>query len=180
MPNHYTAVGLMGRGNYDVELEAIKQGLDGVNLCEKVAPIPSELRGIIATCKPYRYRHKETGEFWVEDCNGPNKDGEKYERVDLTEDERNDLLSKFGAVTWYDWCTKNWGTKWGTYSLKVYKLGGDGSPILIEFQTAWGPPNPEVMAKINAWLQENFGLENQKWIGFDPYDDRTHDIKVAD
>jgi hypothetical protein len=41
---------------------------------------------------------------------------------------------------WYDWAKENWGTKWGTYDAKAFELGGDGSPVLIKFQSAWGPP----------------------------------------
>tara|TARA_E500000305_G_scaffold111360_1_gene123000 strand:+ start:304 stop:723 length:420 start_codon:yes stop_codon:yes gene_type:complete len=47
----------------------------------------------------------------------------------------------------YDWCCKNWGTKWDAYN-----HGGGDSRVLIEdegdeilrinFLTAWGPPTP--------------------------------------
>lgn len=77
---------------------------------------------------------------------------------------------------WYEWSIDNWGTKWGTYNTKVHELGGDGSPILIEFHSAWGPPNPETMRKITEYLCETYCLKNIKWIGHDPYDGSIFDV----
>ena len=71
---------------------------------------------------------------------------------------------------WYDWAIENWGTKWGTYETRFHELGGDGAPILIEFQSAWGPPNPETMRKITNHLCETYCLESIKWMGHNPYD----------
>jgi len=46
-----------------------------------------------------------------------------------------------GASTdWYDWANEHWGTKWGTYGLQAFSLGGDGAPICIKFQSAWSAP----------------------------------------
>jgi hypothetical protein len=77
---------------------------------------------------------------------------------------------------WYEWAIDNWGTKWGTYATIVRELGGDGSPILIEFQSAWGPPNGETMRKITEYLCETYCLSKIKWIGHDPYDGSLVDV----
>ena len=45
---------------------------------------------------------------------------------------------KYGATTWYDWCRKNWGTKWNAINTLVY--GHDE----VSFDTAWEPPEPVV------------------------------------
>lgn len=74
--------------------------------------------------------------------------------------------------------TDNWGTKWGTYATRVHHLGGDCSPILIEFQSALGPPNPETMRKITEYLCDTYCLKNIKWIGHDPSDGTISDIEI--
>lgn len=66
---------------------------------------------------------------------------------DLTENERNWGLSrgltkalsyeyqkKFGADNWYDWQTRNWGTKWNAY--EQHEIDANE----IEFDTAWSTP----------------------------------------
>lgn len=42
----------------------------------------------------------------------------------------------YGATTWYDWCTKNWGTKWNALDSEIK------SEDIIEFTTAWSVPVP--------------------------------------
>lgn len=72
---------------------------------------------------------------------------------------------------WYDWARENWGTKWGAYDVKAFALGGDASPVVIKFQSAWVPP--KILDKIAEWLMKEFEFERVVWIGFDPYDDST-------
>lgn len=186
MPNHFLTVGLCGRdyarlealGKEDYD-EIDLQPLIGANLCELICKLPEELEGIVASNPKCRYRHKQTGE-WSKDCNGPmGDDREQWERVELSNDQVAALEAKYGAADWYDWQSKEWGTKWGTYQLKVHEMGGDGSPLLIEFQTAWGPPTPEMMRKIDTYLCETYCLKNIKWIGHDPYDNDTLNIEIA-
>jgi len=45
-----------------------------------------------------------------------------------------EMISKYGADNWYDWCNANWGTKWDAY--QVYQWEGNK----ITFHTAWSPP----------------------------------------
>ena len=46
------------------------------------------------------------------------------------------LIKEYGADTWYEWRTENWGTKWNAYD---YTLYNDNT---IRFDTAWGHPFP--------------------------------------
>lgn len=61
--------------------------------------------------------------------------------------DRGELLNEFMPCpenlkedgSWYDWCIKNWGTKWD--------VGGDGrdpitdpNQIELNFESAWSPP----------------------------------------
>lgn len=186
MPNHFLAIGLcawdwkrleeLGKGDpSEVDLGTLKDA----NLCAVADPLPAELESIVASQPRCRYVHKETGEV-NQSCNGPPfGERDKWNMVPLTDDESAALVAKYGAADWYGWQRNNWGTKWGTYDTKTHQLGGDGSPILIEFESAWGPPCPQMMRKINEYLRLTYCLTNIKWIGHDPYDGGTHDIEVA-
>ena len=41
---------------------------------------------------------------------------------------------------WYDWRLQNWDTKWDCYDVEV--VDPDPENLEIEFNTAWGPPDP--------------------------------------
>lgn len=49
--------------------------------------------------------------------------------------------ARYGATSWYDWCRRNWGTKWNAYGNS--QTGTD----TITFETAWSPPEP-IIAKL--------------------------------
>lgn len=54
---------------------------------------------------------------------------------------------KYGCTTWYDWCTKYWGTKWNAYSNE------QRDEDTIEFETAWSNPEP-IMLKLSEMYPE--------------------------
>ncbi len=76
-------------------------------------------------------------------------------------------------VNWYRWCIDNWGTKRGTYDTKVLELEGDGTPVMIQFCSAWSPPTADMMALITKFLEKEFCLKNIVWLGHDPFDNST-------
>jgi len=180
MPNHYTVAGLCTRdweglerdGRDDIDFT----GLTDMNLCQKVSPIPEELVGIVAASPLYRYVHKETGQVHKGDDFFRNENRDYYERVHLEPKEIAELKNKYGSACWYEWQSANWGTKWGTYDLSYHELGGDGSPLLIEFVSAWAPPNEETMRKINEYLRKTYYLIDIHWVGHDPYDNSNGPI----
>ena len=186
MPNHFLTIGLCGRDYKRLE-EAGKEDFDesdmgaivDANLCELVFKMPDELNCIVASYpEKTRYKHKQTGEIWG-DCNGPiGSDRDQWEAVNLTAEEIADLSLKYGATNWLDWRVDNWGTKWGTYGTKFYELGGDGSPILIEFQTAWRPPLPKIMRMIDDYICKTYFLKDIKWLGHQPCDNTTTQIEI--
>ena len=183
MPNHYVVVGL-GAIHYpkdeslhdDFEPAKIEE-LTGKNLCMLANPMPAELESIVSTRPPCRYVHKVTGEI-LQSCNGPydREDRDQWEQTPLTNTELNELQAKYGAVDWYGWCRDKWGTKWGTYDTEVKCLRGDGNPVFITFQCAWGPPNAETMQKIESYLKENYGVSSIVWSGHDPCDGSVHHL----
>ena len=47
----------------------------------------------------------------------------------------------------YDWCCRNWGTKWNAYqvTLPILSTMANGKKRLkVSFQTAWAPPIPVI------------------------------------
>lgn len=55
-----------------------------------------------------------------------------------------DNLHKYGAPTWYEWCCKNWGTKWNAFECTEVNENVKS----ISFQTAWSTPFP-IMKKLS-------------------------------
>jgi hypothetical protein len=43
---------------------------------------------------------------------------------------------EYGNISWYDWCIKNWGTKWNAYDQNDKRNTTDA----IYFKTAWSSP----------------------------------------
>lgn len=172
MPNHYTTVGICARDWERIEHKGIEDEeidyspLEGANLCSLLHPMPSALEGI-QSASPDRYRlvHRDTKEIHKGDALGL---GDDWERIVLLDEEVASLREKYGAADWYEWCPKNWGTKWGTYDTKAIELVGDGSPAMIEFASAWSPPNSAMMQRIDNYLCETYCLKNIEWVGHNP------------
>lgn len=65
-------------------------------------------------------------------------------------------LMKYGAVSWCEWCCKNWGTERNAYKQSVE------SDTSISFNTAWTIPEPilQNLAKLcydhNVWFEGQF------------------------
>ena len=68
----------------------------------------------------------------------------------------------YGAYTWYEWCCKNWGTKWNAGDSDVSKDAGD--TWYIHFDTAWCPP--EGWLSRLAELEVDFELEWEEESGY--------------
>ena len=154
--------------------------LEGANLCVLVDPMPDELEGIVSSSpNKYRYRNKETGEIYKGDELFREVNRDDYEQVNLSPEEIAELRAKHGAADWYEWCPEHWGSKWGAYELEVRELGGDGSPVLVEFQTAWDFLKPQIMRKIEIYLYRNFFLSDFYWVGNNPYNDSKKKLEVS-
>lgn len=69
----------------------------------------------------------------------------------LGEKER-EQCAREGRPNWYDWNTKNWGTKWGAYAIKP----GEHNQVI--FETAWSFPEPVAHA-----LAARFPNVNMQW-----------------
>ena len=67
---------------------------------------------------------------------------------------------KYGADNWYDWATKNWGTKWQPSDIE---LDAEEDYLVYHFDTAWGPPEG-----IWAAIQEQFPKLHITWFYDEP------------
>jgi hypothetical protein len=56
---------------------------------------------------------------------------------DIDPELQKTLLEKYGADNWYDWCARNWGTKWNCCDPFISESG-------MSFTTAWSPPLPVI------------------------------------
>lgn len=95
----------------------------------------------------------------ITDC----RDGIEKGNLDADELYKNgktyvDNYHKYGAVTWYKWCNRNWGTKWNACEAEVSRISP--SSCTIYFETAWSIPEPI----INKMVADNSRLKfNGKW-----------------
>lgn len=72
----------------------------------------------------------------------------------------------YGASTWYEWCTRHWGTKWNAYGYEDTVSSERTDTNSICFQTAWSAPHPileELSRKYpdieltHEWADEDIG-----------------------
>lgn len=56
----------------------------------------------------------------------------------------------YGCFTWYDWCNRNWNTKWNACDTYY----DTNNPTEVEFNTAWDAPEP-IFAKMCAMFPES-------------------------
>ena len=82
--------------------------------------------------------------FWKKDFNAMVRLGAQIQ----------DNLTKYKAATWYEWCIREWGTKWNA-SDAVAKINKNGS-AKISFQTAWAPPVPVLTALSHMFPENTF------------------------
>ena len=71
-------------------------------------------------------------------------------------------IQRFGSPTWYEWCNRNWGTKWNAYGFPPLEQNSD----TMEFYTAWASV-PKIISVLSRkypeqtityrWADEDIG-----------------------
>lgn len=100
------------------------------------APMPSEYK---QTTSPTPWTEQETREMAEKYQWDANTVQFKLEHC-LTPEQRefyDSLIAKHGSENWYDWCCRNWGTKWDACH---ESMGETPRMTVFSFDTAWGPP----------------------------------------
>ena len=50
----------------------------------------------------------------------------------------------------YNWCLRNWGTKWGDYDTEILsepsKISSSDWEVVYSYSTAWSPANPAIIS----------------------------------
>lgn len=84
-------------------------------------------------------------------------DGGKKKDIGITTAEEKRLCLMYGASNLYDWHVSNWGTKWDCSDVA---LDRKKTSLVYRFQTAWSPPNDNLMLKMTELFPElTFKLE---------------------
>ena len=77
--------------------------------------------------------------------NIPNKDGVLPELREMKRPDGTVFTTTYyfpdgtNDDRWYDWCYKNWGTKWEAYDFHVADIDEECGYATFEFMTAWAP-----------------------------------------
>jgi len=134
---------------FDEFLEDIK--IEGGYDLGKVNPTPDILTKVRESNPRYLIKDRKTGEYLQD--NLFHLEGDEYsaffdtnthpdfEKVVIEEggDIYNELLEKYGALGWYDWNVRNWGTKWNpTFGGQINM---DDYELIFTVDTAWAPPH---------------------------------------
>lgn len=81
---------------------------------------------------------------WIDNVHGRVEEAVKEGKMneDNYEIGRNlfDNYEKYGAPTWFEWRTTNWGTKWNACETNWNSWVGDDSTV--SFDTPWSEPMP--------------------------------------
>lgn len=180
MPNHVeNIIALKGDERKIREmLEAIKNDDYGLGTVDfnKIIPMPESLnieagsrtdRGLKAYSDfidVYVFgRNAEDALSAIQNISKESEDVFLQQRTDVKIDEWElgkiawNNIQNYGFPTWYEWSTKNWGTKWNAYG---YEDGTDYSASdNLHFQTAWTAPHP-VIQKL-AQMYPDIGFEHE-------------------
>ena len=100
----------------------------------------------------------------------------------FSEEERTDLIEKYGHDNWYSWRLANWGVKWDIGEGAIVERLNDNT-AQGSFDTPWNPPIYafEALTEMGFDLDVLFDEEGMGLIGvFNMYGEQTYDYDFED
>jgi hypothetical protein len=82
--------------------------------------------------------------------------------VGITQEEQDELMTKYGVDNWYDWSLEYWGCKWDASSDETWEDVED----YVDFSTAWSPPEAFIQALSKKHPEELIAVEWEEEQGF--------------
>jgi len=82
--------------------------------------------------------------------------------VGITQEEQDELMTKYGVDNWYDWSLEYWGCKWDASSDETWEDVED----YVDFSTAWSPPEAFIEALSKKHPEELIAVEWEEEQGF--------------
>jgi hypothetical protein len=141
---------------YEIALKPNHNGDVSFKL-SNIFPMPQKIKNTISPSSSAK------GRKWLEHDTAAIRDNKISEalgvepEIKLTPCENNThekcrlLKEEFGVDNWYDWNISNYGTKWDVEVLSESFYEKEETNFLIEFNTAWSPPENFLLK-----LQERF------------------------
>ncbi len=91
----------------------------------------------------------------------------------LTSEDEKDF-----PINWHSWNVLNWGTKWNCYDQSCGIGYSDKELAWIQFNTAWSPPRPIIVAFANRFkipFEYQYCCEGPEFWGIEKWGHRQHD-----
>ena len=76
---------------------------------------------------------------------------------EMSKEESDKLIEKYGANNWYDWRYENWGCKWDASESEFYV--NDEGGWTVSFLTPWSPPINFVQALSKEFSDMEFAMQ---------------------
>ena len=92
----------------------------------------------------------------------------------IDDEQKQELIDKYGYPDWYSWCCNNWGTKWNASDVEC---SHSDTQLTYTFNTAWGPPSQwftKLTEKYNNFdMRLEFEEPGMDFAGFMDYTDEV-------
>lgn len=166
MPNYVAnklSVTIKNEEMFDKFLNAVKSEESDFDF-NKIIPMPDCLKGTEESGAThnaiyyYLFRNGKTDEY-AQMCTFPmhnldkvleQKTSTELEEMYKVGEKYYKIFQETGAISWYYWNLKNWGTKWNASDVSMYE---NNLGVIFFFQTAWSGV-PEIINRLHTMFPE--------------------------
>jgi hypothetical protein len=160
-----------------VELSKLMALIKDNSFFQNVLPMPEELNGFSSPVHILSQEEFEEQEKRFEEWKAMSEE-EKREKNKtwfsrgMTEEMSTERKALFGVDNWYDWCVRNWGTKWDVRKEDIEMQYEHGDTFAeLAFMTAWSPPEgikmklDEMFPDLDiSWFYREDGCQIAGWL----------------